>query len=412
MITYVLSQFQGRLWRSLAVVSGVALGAALFVALSTLGTSFHEAARRPLMGVAADMVITRPITGSAMTQPGQRTRGARLPFGLAPISGGEVETIRRTGGVATLTAALQVWDFGPSSYITVLGVDAAETTVGPAHSLTKDLVQGRAFGPGERGVAVADLHYARFFRLEPGSRTTVDDMPFEVVGVVELREGSQASAANLYVPLADAQALVGLGPDQVDQVYVRLSSAGDVDSVVARLRQELGPLSALTEDSLLQVMGGIGQVSARFSLVAAAVGLVGGLVLAWIALSGLVSERTREIGVMKAVGWRASDVGRAFLLEALLLSLAGAALGILLGWGTAWLLGQMPLPEMASPANQTLQDMAVVEPAVRQLTLNVEPRLDALALALLASAGGGTLAGWSGARRAATLKPAQALRQR
>lgn len=412
MSTYVLSQFRGRPWRSLAVVAGIALGAALFVALSALGTGFREAARLPLAGVSADVVVSRPAGSSESAASTQRTRGVRLPFGVSTISTAEVDRMAHTAGVAGVAATLQVWDFGATSYQTVLGLDLSETGVGPAHALSQGLLAGRLFGPGERGVAVADRHYAAFFSLKPGSTVTVGGKPFQVVGVAEQKGVSQGSVPNLYVPMADAQALAGLPSDQVDQVYLRVASAGDVDSVVQRLTGQMGQLSVITEDSLLQVMGGIGQVSARFAQVAAALGLVGGLVLAWLAMGGLVAERRQEIGVMKAVGWRAGDVARVFLTEALLLSLAGGLVGMALGWASGWLLGQIPIPEAATQLGGALPGLAAAAPAATQVTLPAEVGLATLLLALLAAVIGGTLAGWIGARRAAALKPAEALRER
>jgi hypothetical protein len=97
-ITYVLSQFRGRPIRALAVVSGVALGAALFVVLTALGGGYREAARAPLDGVASDMVITRPAGQAETSAAAQRTRGVRLPFGKAPISAAEVDEMARVGG--------------------------------------------------------------------------------------------------------------------------------------------------------------------------------------------------------------------------------------------------------------------------------------------------------------------------
>ena len=406
---YVFSQFRSRPWRSLAVVMGIALGAALFVALSALGTGFREAARLPLAGVAADIVISRPADSAGSTAAAQRTRGVRLPFGTATLSTGEVEEMARTDGVAGVAATLQVWDFGPTSYQTVLGLDLSQTDVGPAHALSQGLLAGRLFSPSERGVAVADRHYAAFFGLKPGSTVSIGGKPFQVVGVAEQKGASQGAVPNLYVPLADAQALAGLAPDQVDQVYLRVGSADEVEAVVQRLTQQVGQISAITEDSLLQVMGGIGQVSARFAQVAGALGLLGGLILAWLAMSGLLAERRREIGLMKAVGWRAGDVARVFLLESLLLSLAGGLAGMALGWLSAWVLGQMPIPDAASQLGESLPGIALAAPAAVRLTLPAEAGLATLALALLAAAGG-TLAGWVDARRAAALKPADALR--
>jgi putative ABC transport system permease protein len=425
MMTYILSQFRRRPWRSLAVVGAVAVGAILFVALSAMGAGFREAARAPLAGVAADVVITHPEAQADAAQAMQKARGARLPFGMAPLIGSEVETIRRTEGVAAVAGALQIWDFGGTSYVTVLGVDIEHTlqapgsaqtgqprVVGPEATLASGLLSGRTFKPGDHGVAVADLHYARFFDLQPGAKVTVDNVPFDLIGIVELRNGSQAAAANLYLPLADAQKLVGLGADQVDQVYVQVANAGQVDAVVGRLTKELGNISVMTEDSLLQVMGGIGQVSARFSLIAATVGLLGGLLLAWAALGGLVAERRLEIGVMKAVGWQSRHVEQTFLLEAFLLSLLGGLVGFLVGWGVALLLGQIPLPDTATVADQTIQSMAMVQTAATSLTLPARVNAATLALAILAAVGGGTFAGWTSARRAAGIKPAQSLRVR
>ncbi|MBI4787005.1 MAG: ABC transporter permease [Chloroflexi bacterium] len=426
MMTYILSQFRRRPWRSFAVIAAVAVGAILFVALSAMGNGFREAARAPLANVAADVVITHPTAQAEVAQATQKARGARLPFGMAALDESQVETIRRTEGVRAVAGALQIWDFGGTSYVTVLGVDVdhtlqkqtvppeatASNRVGPEATLAAGLLSGRTFRPGDRGVAVADLHYARFFNLQPGAQVTVDGVPFDLIGIIELRNGSQAAAANLYVPLADAQSLVGLGPNQVDQVYVQVANAGEVDTVVAQLTQELGDISVMTEDSLLQVMGGIGQVSARFSLIAATVGLLGGLVLAWAALGGLVAERRLEIGVMKALGWGRREVERVFLLEALLLSVLGGLVGFFLGWGVALLLGQLPLPDAATPMAQTIQSMALVPTETQAITLPVQVDALTLALAVLASVGGGTLAGWTSARQAAGLKPAQMLRQR
>jgi putative ABC transport system permease protein len=426
MMAYILSQFRARPWRSLAVVGGVAVGAILFVALMAMGAGFREAARAPLANVSADVIITHPVTQSDAAQATQKSRGARLPFDMAPLIASEVDTIRHTQGVSGVAGALQIWDFGGTSYVTVLGVDidrilqgggnseakSINKPIGPEAILASGLLSGRVFQPGDRGVAVADLHYARFFDLQPGQKVTVDGVPFDLIGIVELRNGSQAAAANLYIPLADAQKLVGLGPDEVDQVYMQVGNAGQIEAVVNQLSKELGNISVMTEDSLLQVMGGIGQVSARFSLIAALVGLIGGLLLAWAALGGLVAERRAEIGVMKAVGWQSRHVEQTFFLEAILLSLMGGLLGFLLGWGVAILLGQIPLTTAESIATQTIQSMAMVPTETQGLTLPARVDFATLALALLASVGGGAFAGWSSARRAAQIKPAQILSQR
>jgi len=408
MMSYVGSQFRHRPTRALVVIAGVALGAALFVALTTLGAGFRQAARAPLAGLSADLLITRPAGDEATSAPTQRTRGPRLPFGSTPLTADELATIGQTDGVAAVAGTLEVWDFGATRYQTVLGVDPAQDQVGPGRALQEGLVAGRLFQPGEQGVAVADRHYAAFYSLKPGDTVTIGDQNFRVVGVAGQQGSSQAGVANLYVPLAEAQALVGLEAGQVNQVYVRVAEASQVEAIVANLTARLGPLSAISQESILQVMGGVARISARFAKVAGLVGMLGGWVLAWVALAGLVTERQGEIGVMKAVGWRKRDVTRAFLLESLLLSLTGGIVGMALGFGTALAIGYLPAP--AASLRETLPGLAVAatSTAAPRLPAHVTP--GTLALALLIAMGGGMLAGWVSARRAAALKPAQALR--
>jgi len=408
MMTYIRSQFRYRTGRALMVMAGVALGAALFVALTALGNGFREAARAPLAGVAADLLITRPIIGNDGTAPAQTARGPRLPFGSASLTADEVKRMAATEGVAQAASALEVWDFSATQYQTVLGINPAQDQVGPMRALREGLIAGRLFEADERGVAVIDRHYAAFYGLKPGDRVAIGERGFQVVGVAEQRGSSQAGVANLYVPLADAQALVGLSADQVNQVYVRLADASRTDAVVEALTARMGSLSVTSQESILQVMGGVARVSARFAEVAGLVGLLGGWVLAWVALSGLVAERQREIGLMKAVGWRAQDVTRVFLAESLPLSLAGGLVGIALGLAAAIGIGYLPVP--ATSMSATLPGLASVPAQVADAHLSAQVAPGTLVVALVVAMSGGVLAGWLSARRAAALKPAQALR--
>jgi len=408
MMTYIRSQFWYRTGRALMVMAGVALGAALFVALTALGNGFREAARAPLAGVSADLLITRPVNGNDVMAPAQTARGPRLPFGSAPLTADEVKRMAATNGVAQATSALEVWDFGATQYQTVLGLNPAQDQVGPVRALREGLIAGRLFQANEQGVVVVDRHYAAFYSLKPGDRVTIGDRSFQVVGVAEQRGSSQAGVANLYLPLADAQALVGLSAGQVNQVYVRVADASRVDAVIEALTAQMGSLSVMSQESILQVMGGVARVSARFAEVAGLVGLLGGWVLAWLALSGLVAERQREIGVMKAVGWRAQDVTRVFLAESLLLSLAGGLVGIALGLAAAIGIGYLPAPSTSLSA--TLPGLTSVPAQVADAHLLAQVAPGTLVLALVVAMSGGVLAGWLSARRAAALKPSQALR--
>jgi len=388
---------------------GVTIGVALFIALTAAGTGFQEAARRPLEGVGADILLSRLTSGTESEAATQTTRGARLPFGVSTLNLSDIEKVRQFKGVDAAGGSLLLWDFGIANYQTVLGVDVNQPAIGPAKA--RDwVVEGRFLQPSDIRMAVVDKHYAAFFGLKPGDEVKIAGEPFNIVGIVEAQVGSQAAAANFYIPLADAQMLAHLNPDVINQIYVRVAQATMVADVVQQSRAALGEVSATTEQSIVQVMGGIALVSQRFAGVASFVTLLGGLVLTGLALSASVAERKREIGVMKAVGWTAAEVRRYFVIEGLTISMAGALVGVLMGWLSIMALGQIPIDLSALNANIPLNlaaAPAVPETLTLPATITIIPLLLALGVAII----GGLAASWLAARRAANLKPAEALRQ-
>jgi putative ABC transport system permease protein len=209
------------------------------------------------------------------------------------------------------------------------------------------------------------------------------------------------------VTLAEAQALAGLPDGQVNQVYVRLTNAAQVDNVIAVLNTRFGNISALSQESILQVMGGIARVSAQFASVAGWVGLAVGWVLAYATLAGMVTERRREIAVMKAVGWQQREVIGAFLAESFMVSVVGAVLGVALGLVLSLGLSYLPVPTVS--LGQTLPGLSAVAPPVSNMRLPIDIDPTRIALALLVALSGGLLAGTVTAWRASRLKPAPVL---
>jgi putative ABC transport system permease protein len=409
MKTYVIAEIWHRAGRSVATALGVAVGIALYIALTAVGTGFQEVARRPLEGVGADILLARMASGADVSASAQTMRGVRLPFGLSTLTLEEVAKEQHISGVSAAAGGLLLWDFGPSSYQTVLGVDVNEEAVGPARA-REWVVAGRFLQPNERHVAVVDKHYATFFRLKPGDAVPIGGASFQVVGIAEVQEGSQAAAANFYVLLADAQALAGLNTDAINQIYVRVAQASSVEQIVQQSRATLGELSATTEQSIVQVMGGISRVSERFAGVAALVALLGGLSLTGLALSASAAERRTEIGVMKAVGWTAGNVTSHFVVEGLVLALAGALTGILVGWLVTLGLGLIPV-DLGALNTSTPTGISAATAMGSQMTLPARISATVALQALGLTAVGGALASWLVARHAASLKPAEAFRQ-
>jgi len=204
------------------------------------------------------------------------------------------------------------------------------------------------------------------------------------------------------VPLTTGQSrlMPKTNRDQVDQIMVQASSpdvvaqAGDEATAILQLRHRtvagLEDFRILKQQDILNTaqsilgvftifLGGIGAISL----------LVGGIGIMNIMLVS-VTERTREIGLRKALGARKRDILSQFLIESALLSLIGGAVGILLAWGIASLIGQIA--------------------AASNTPINPVISLNSVLLATLFSAAVGLFFGIYPANRAARLEPVEALR--
>ncbi len=211
-----------------------------------------------------------------------------------------------------------------------------------------------------RQVVVLGFEVARDLfprRADPvGREVKIGGRHFRVIGVVEDRGTVMGNNRNQFAvtPITAWQKVFGSG-DSLDLKVAakdlnRLVEAQDEATFLLRIRHRLRPLerndfSLNTSDQLLSIWGGIS--SAIYGALVPLVGIslvVGGIVLMNIMLVS-VTERTREVGVRKALGARRLAIMWQFLVEAITLSLVGGILGILIGLALAWGISLVsPLP--------------------------------------------------------------------
>ncbi len=267
------------------------------------------------------------------------------------------------------------------------------------------LVAGRLFNPneerGRRRVAVLGANVGDLLQTTSedliGKTLRIQGVPFEVIGVLAPKgsSGFQNPDDGVYVPLSTAQFRV-FGTDRVQSISVQAVSDSQMDAALAEIDQVLrrehriratqpSDFTVRNQTTLVQTFQ---ETTRTFSFLLAGIALVsllvGGIGIMNIMLVS-VTERTREIGVRKALGARRRDILLQFLIEALVLCLAGGTIGVLAGWGGA----------------QALSRMAGWTTAVS---------LDAVALAFFFSGAVGVFFGLWPARRAASLDPIEALR--
>ncbi|HET6350644.1 MAG TPA: ABC transporter permease [Coriobacteriia bacterium] len=218
-----------------------------------------------------------------------------------------------------------------------------------------DYVVGRHYNRSEYATAARVLMLGAtpskelFPGQNPVGRTVnVDGERFTVIGQLAEQGGTLSGDSDnqVYMPTTTAQRL--LGTKELSTIIMKANDPERIDQVKARVEQTLRPrfgsdFTVFTQEQTLGILSSLlGTLTVMLAGIAGISLLVGGIGIMNIMLVS-VSERTREIGIRKAVGARTYDILSQFVIEAVVLSVAGGVIGIAIGWlGAAGLTKWVP----------------------------------------------------------------------
>jgi len=333
--------------RSALTMLGVIIGVAAVVMLVAIGSGAKAEVEAQVEGLGSNLILVFPGSGS---------------FGAAPaisqLSLDDVDLLGRIVGDSTLVAATttsssEVRVGGKVTYVTVNGTNENVPIV-----FDRPVTRGRYISKVDvdtrRRVVVLgpDTAHALFGDVEPlGRQVSIRGVRFRVIGVFT----SVGSAfginrdTEIHIPVTAAQRLYGV--TRIDALAVRAPTIDGIpalqDALLVGLRDKYPgeKFSAVTQT---QILGAVGTILGLLTLVLAAIAgislFVGGVGVSNIMLVS-VRERTREIGLRKALGARQRDILVQFLIEAVLLTTIGGVIGIGIGVGAS-LLGHAIVPDL------------------------------------------------------------------
>ncbi len=356
--------------RSALTMLGIIIGVAAVIALMTLGRGMEAFITGQIEGIGANLVILIPGNPQAENPPPRRLTNA------------DVEALADRGRVPSAARLAPIYTRGE---VVVAGGRSFQTTVlatVPEYAPIRNfqIARGRFLTARDleenARVAVLGANAAQvlFPEVDPvGERIRIRNALFEVVGVLAPYGGSFGSNADdqIFIPLSTAQNRlyrIRGRRVEVEAVFLQAVDADHVESLVEeatrvlreshRLTYQDNDFSFIKQSDILRTFGIITTGLTIFLSAIAAISLVvGGIGIMNIMLVS-VTERTREIGLRKAVGARRRDILSQFLIEAVTLSVIGGSVGIVLGYGLAFAGGQavrrfagtaLPLQVQAGP---------------------------------------------------------------
>ena len=383
--------------RSWLTMIGIFIGIAAVVALISLGQGLQTAIEKQFEDFGSDRIIIQE--KGLQGPPGSGTsQSTKLTSEDIEIIKG-VRGVESAAGMLLKTARIEHNDEIKFNFIVGIPLASDEKEALDFFNVES----GRDLKEDDDKKAVVGISYAegKVFdkKLDLGNRIIIEGESFEIVGIME-RIGNPYDDASVVIPKETMGEIYNIEYEE-SQIYVKVKDVNEIDRVKEdierELRKERGEeegketFEVTTAEQFLEAFMNIfGVVQAVLVGIAAISLLVGGIGIANTMYTSVL-ERTKEIGTMKAVGAKNSDILILFLIESGMLGLIGGVIGIIIGIGLS----------------KTAEYIAMTQLGTNLLQASVDPILigGALAFSFLI----GAISGVFPAMQASKLKPVDAL---
>ena len=403
-IKMALSSLGSAKIRSFLTMFGVVIGVSSVLIAVSIGQGVKQQVLEQITQLGDDVITVIPGKSFTTDENGKITGfNAAATQGVSTLTNQDIEAIKKIDGIATVSPSVYIAGVASSpERPNYSGATIIATTPDIKDILATKLEYGEFFSDkdAQKKVVVVGSNVANdlFNQRDPiGRSVTIRGEDFIVRGVLAMAAESPLNVGfnynnAIYMPIETGKALTD-GATQINQVTIKVANEKNATTISdsikeALLQQHSGQedFTVIQQKDFLQATDQVFGILTSFVAAVAGISLfVGGVGIMNIMLVS-VSERTREIGIRKAVGATNRQVVGQFMVEAIMLSVVGGVIGILLSFLAAYFI------KLYTP----------IEPAIS---------LPIIGLAFGVSVAVGIIFGIAPAIKAATKDPIQALRQ-
>ncbi len=390
--------------RSWLTILGIFIGVAAVVTIISLGQGLQASVNSQIQGLGQDL-ITISSGSSRALGPGE-SGGART--NIKQLSDKDIQSLKLVPGIKSIDGVVNGRiNVKYQSEITSLSIQGHDPSVFKDF-ITTELESGRYLTSGDaKSIVIGNGLANKVFKekIIVGSILTINNKPFRIVGILASSSGFGGSDNGIYMSVKDAREILGdmitLKSNEYSSISVKVIDAQYVQDVSNNIETALINSHHVTKDKEDFSISSALALQERFSTVTSGITLFLGIIAAVSLLVGgigvantmftSVLEKTRDIGVMKAIGAKNSDILLIFLFNSGMLGLVGGGLGILFSL----------LVTLLSPYIGT---------ALGFTNFTIPVNIWLMLFALIFSIGIGMISGAIPAYNASKLKPVEALR--
>lgn len=384
--------------RSGLTILGIVIGIGSVIAMVSIGQGAQKSISDSIQSAGSNLILVYP--GSQRGPGSQVSSGQGSARTLSVSDARAIEEIPGVKGVSPeLSQRYQIVATGSNTNTTVLGVEPAYADVRKITIQEGSFITNSQNNSRSRVAVIGPTTATTLFGEESplGKTIRIKNNNFKIVGVTQAKGGSGFTNQDdmVFVPLTSAQQFL-VGNDYISSISIEAESSdimsalqAEITAVMLKAHNIKDPsqpdFTVLNQADILATASSITQT---FTLLLSAIAgislLVGGIGIMNMMLT-TVTERTKEIGLRKAIGATEKNIQRQFLAEAIVLTSLGGIIGIILGAGASYAVSYFGI-------------------------LSTSVSVQSILLATGVSAAIGIIFGYYPARRASRLNPIEALR--